>query len=172
MFRKFYLKGDIVNRSLALSILGIALAMPCGGFALAQSNVNPWADGGYAGVPLPEVDGAVSWDILSKVDLVFDDNDLVPDYADEIRALDGERVKMVGFLMPLDSMGQRQLLSLNSPHCPFCLPSGPEGFVELSCDEPLGFTTEPVVVTGVFKIRIEDWNGYYYRMEDVHQVAQ
>jgi hypothetical protein len=74
--------------------------------------------------------------------------------------------------MPLDSTGQRQLLSLNSPHCPFCLPSGPEGFVELSCDEPLGFTTEPVVVTGVFKIRIDDWNGYYYRMEEVHEVTQ
>ena len=59
MFLRFYLKGNIVNRIVALSILEIALAVPFGGSALAQSNVNPWADGGYAGVPLPEVDGAV-----------------------------------------------------------------------------------------------------------------
>ena len=159
-------------RAVTLVVLGIILAVPFSGLVLAQSNTNPWADGGYSGVPLPEVDGAVPWDILSRVDLVFDDNDLVPDYADAIRELDGKRIKMVGFVLPLDSNGHRQLLSLNSPHCPFCLPSGPEGFVELNCDEPLDFTTEPVVVTGIFKIRVQDWNGYYYRMEEVREVAQ
>ena len=159
-------------RVVTLALLAIILALPFSGLALAQSNNNPWADGGYAGVPLPEVDGAVPWDILSKVDLVFDDNDLVPDYADAIRELDGKRIKMVGFVLPLDSNGRRQLLSVNSPHCPFCLPAGPEGFVELNCEEPLDFTTEPVVVTGVFKIRLQDWNGYYYRMDEVRVVAQ
>ena len=159
-------------RAAMLTVLGIIFAMLFSVMAFAQSNDNPWADGGYSGVPLPEVDGAVPWDILSKVDLVFDDNDLVPDYADAIRELDGKRIKMVGFVLPLDSNGRRQLLSVNSPHCPFCLPAGPEGFVELNCEEPLDFTTEPVVVTGVFKIRVQDWNGYYYRMEEVRVVAQ
>ena len=153
------------------AIFGCLLVASAGGVALSQTQENPWADGGYAGVPLPEVDGAVSWDILSKVDLVFDDNDLVPDYSDEIRKLDGERIKMVGFVIPLDSLGQRQLLSVNSPHCPFCLPAGPAGFVELNCEEPLEFTTEPVVVTGVFKLLIQDWSGYYYRMDDVREVT-
>lgn len=155
-----------------LTIVASILLAPSSGPLLAQSNTNPWADGGYAAVPLPEVDGAVSWDVLSKVDLVFDDNDLVPDYSEEIRKLDGERITMVGFVLPLDSYGQRQLLSLNSPHCPFCLPSGPEGFVELNCQEPLEFTTEPVVVTGVFKILTKGWTGYYYQMDDVREIVQ
>ena len=159
-----------MRRWIMFAIVGFLLVASAGGVALSQTQENPWADGGYAGVPLPEVDGAVSWDILSKVDLVFDDNDLVPDYSDEIRKLDGERIKMVGFVIPLDSLGQRQLLSVNSPHCPFCLPAGPEGFVELNCEEPLEFTTEPVVVTGVFKLLIQDWVGYYYRMDDVREI--
>ena len=159
-----------MRRWIMFAIVGFLLVASAGGVALSQTQENPWADGGYAGVPLPEVDGAISWDILSKVDLVFDDNDLVPDYSDEIRKLDGERIKMVGFVIPLDSLGQRQLLSVNSPHCPFCLPAGPEGFVELNCEEPLEFTTEPVVVTGVFKLLIQDWVGYYYRMDDVREI--
>ena len=160
-----------MRRWIMFAIVGFLLVASAGGVALSQTQENPWADGGYAGVPLPEVDGAISWDILSKVDLVFDDNDLVPDYSDEIRKLDGERIKMVGFVIPLDSLGQRQLLSVNSPHCPFCLPAGPAGFVELNCEEPLEFTTEPVVVTGVFKLLIQDWSGYYYRMDDVREVT-
>ena len=160
-----------MRRWIMFAIVGFLLVASAGGVALSQTQENPWADGGYAGVPLPEVDGAVSWDLLSKVDLVWDDNDLVPDYSDEIRKLDGERIKMVGFVIPLDSLGQRQLLSVNSPHCPFCLPAGPSGFVELNCEEPLEFTTEPVVVTGVFKLLIQDWSGYYYRMDDVREVA-
>ena len=159
-----------MRRWIMFAIAGFLLVASAGGVALSQTQENPWADGGYAGVPLPEVDGAVSWDLLSKVDLVWDDNDIVPDYSDEIRKLDGERIKMVGFVIPLDSLGQRQLLSVNSPHCPFCLPAGPEGFVELNCEEPLEFTTEPVVVTGVFKLLIQDWVGYYYRMDDVREI--
>tara|TARA_Y100000758_G_C15932913_1_gene379476 strand:- start:266 stop:751 length:486 start_codon:yes stop_codon:yes gene_type:complete len=159
-----------MRRWIMFAIVGFLLVASAGGVALSQTQENPWADGGYAGVPLPEVDGAVSWDLLSKVDLVWDDNDIVPDYSDEIRKLDGERIKMVGFVIPLDSYGQRQLLSVNSPHCPFCLPAGPEGFVELNCEEPLEFTTEPVVVTGVFKLLIQDWVGYYYRMDDVREI--
>ena len=159
-----------MRRWIMFAIVGFLLVASAGGVAFSQTQENPWADGGYAGVPLPEVDGAVSWDLLSKVDLVWDDNDIVPDYSDEIRKLDGERIKMVGFVIPLDSYGQRQLLSVNSPHCPFCLPAGPEGFVELNCEEPLEFTTEPVVVTGVFKLLIQDWVGYYYRMDDVREI--
>ena len=133
----------------------------------AQDLNNPWADGGYTGVPLPEIEGAVPWDKLAEVELVFDDNDLVPDFSDDIRALDGQTIKMVGFVVPLDSSGTRQLLSLNSPHCPFCLPSGPEGFVELNCDEPIEFTVDPVVVSGKFEIIKGEWLGYYYRMAEV-----
>ena len=41
----------------------------------------------------------------------------VPDYDDEIRKLDGERAKMVGLVLSLDSYADRQLpiLNLNVP---------------------------------------------------------
>ena len=56
----------------------------------------------------------------------------VLDDGDKIRKLDGERVKMVGLVLSLDSYGDRQLAISNAPHIPFCLPSGPKRFLELN----------------------------------------
>jgi len=122
----------------------------------------------------PPVEGTVSWDLLAQVELVLDDNgmDMVPSFAEDIRGLRGETVKVVGFLMPLDSMGNRMLLSMVSPHCPFCLPGGPESFVELVFDEPVGLTMEPVVIEGDLELLDQGWNGYYYRMGNARVVRE
>ncbi|MBL26217.1 MAG: hypothetical protein CMM50_01515, partial [Rhodospirillaceae bacterium] len=96
--------------------------------------------------PLPEVEGVVPWDVLGEVEMIFEGIDLVPTFGDSVKALEGQDVRMVGFLMPLDSMGSRLLLSLISPNCPFCLPGGPETLVELEARKPIGMTTEAVVV--------------------------
>ena len=46
---------------------------------------NPWAEGGYQAIPLPEVDGAVPWETLHQVELVFDGPDLVPEFGEEVQ---------------------------------------------------------------------------------------
>ena len=124
--------------------------------------------------PLPEIDGALSWDILAGVDVgvAADGEGVAVAWADDVLALDGETVKMVGFLLPLGGDGRRQLLSRNSPNCPFCLPGGPEGFVELLCDEPIDYTMDAVVVAGVFELLRSGGDGYFYRMTDVEQLDE
>lgn len=120
--------------------------------------------------PLPKVDGAVPWETLANVEMVYEGVDLVPEYSDEVHALVGQTVKMVGFIMPLSSDGKRSLLSMISPNCPFCLPGGPETFVELMSDEPVDWTDDAVVVTGTFELLEDGWTGYYYRMTGVERV--
>lgn len=120
--------------------------------------------------PLPDVEGAVPWEVLLDVELVFEGIDLVPEYSEEARALDGETVKVVGFLLPLDATGTRQLLSMVSPNCPFCLPGGPNTFVELIADETVEWTDEAVVVSGRFELLEDSLSGYFYRMTDVELV--
>ena len=122
--------------------------------------------------PLPEIGGALPWDVLAGVDVAADGEGMAVAYADEVLALDGETVKMVGFLLPLGGDGRRQLLSRNSPNCPFCLPGGPEGFVELLCDEPIDYTMDAVVVAGVFELLRSRGDGYFYRMTDVEQLDE
>jgi hypothetical protein len=127
---------------------------------------NPWAEGGYQPIPLPEVEGTLPWETLSQVELVFEGPDLVPEYGDEVQNLSGERIKMVGFMLPLDAAGERILLSQYAPHCPFCMTAGPESFVELQCDDRIEMSLEPIVVEGTFEVLEQSWEGYYYRMAD------
>ena len=114
--------------------------------------------------PLPEVEGAVPWQWLAAVEMEFEGIDLVPRYRPELRALDGETVTLVGFLMPLAADGRRSLLSMISPACPFCLPGGPETFVELLADEPIAFTEEAAVVSGRLELLEDSLSGYFYRL--------
>ena len=147
--------------------LAAAVALAVAGPVPAQNYDNPWAEGGYSPIPLPEVAGVEAWDTLGGVELVFDGPDMVPEYSREVRALDGETVRMVGFMLPLDASGERVLLSRYAPHCPFCMSAGPESFVELVCDEPLELSLEPIVVEGRFDVIDDAWSGYYYRMTGV-----
>ena len=157
--------------------LWIVLAALClAGPAFGQNLDNPWAEGNdrsTVGLP-PEVEGTVPWADLAEVELVMDENgmDLVPAFSDTLKALDGQAVQMVGFLLPLDSDGRRMLLSMVSPHCPFCMPGGPETFVELVSDGPIELTMEPVLVEGELELLKEAWNGYYYRLPKARVVRE
>ena len=137
--------------------------LPDGGASLD----NPWAEGGYKPIPLPEIDGALPWETLHQVELVFEGPDLIPEFASEVLQLSGERIKMVGFMLPLDASGERILLSQYAPHCPFCMTAGPESFVELRSAEPIGMSLEPIVVEGTLEVLDQSLEGYYYRMADV-----
>jgi len=145
------------------------------GAALAQETLqgggasmnNPWAEGGYRPIPLPEVEGTLPWETLHQVELVFEGPDLVPEFAAEVQQLSGERIKMVGFMLPLDASGERILLSQFAPHCPFCMTAGPESFVELQAEEPIGMSLDPIVVEGTLEVLGQNFEGYYYRMADV-----
>lgn len=162
------LRAGVLAAGLLLAALPAAQAEDDGG----ASYDNPWADGGYSPIPLPEVAGTVPWDTLHGVELVFDGPDMVPEFAADVLALNGETVTMVGFMLPLDASGERVLLSRYAPHCPFCMSAGPESFVELRCDEPLALSLEPIVVEGRLQVIDEAWDGYYYRMTDVALVRR
>ena len=142
--------------------LGPLIALALAGAAAAQT-----PDTLY---PLPEIDGALPWETLADVEAAADGPGVAVSWGPGVLALDGETVKMVGFLLPLG--GARQLLAKNSPNCPFCLPTGPEGYVELICDEPIDYTMDAVVVAGRFEVLRGAGSGYYYRMTDVEQLDE
>lgn len=146
-------------------LIGAASAQEAATDSGAATN-NPWAEGGYRPIPLPEVEGTIPWETLSQVELVYEGPDLVPEYGDQIQDLSGKRIKMVGFMLPLDASGERILLSQYAPHCPFCMTAGPESFVELQCEERIEMSLDPIVVEGTFEVLEQSWEGYYYRIAD------
>ena len=114
--------------------------------------------------PLPEVEGAVPWQWLAAVEMEFEGIDLVPRYRPELRALDGETVTLVGFLMPLAADGRRSLLSMVSPACPFCLPGGRRLSSSSLPTKPIAFTEEAAVVSGRLELLEDSLSGYFYRL--------
>ena len=119
--------------------------------------------------PLTDLPGVVSWKLLGQATTVkAKKGRMVPKYTPAISALDNTEVKVQGFMMPLEP-GQKQkhfLLTVTSASCPYCLPAGPEGVVEIKSRTPVKFSYAPFIVQGKLKVLASDPMGLYYRMTD------
>ncbi|HTR59204.1 MAG TPA: DUF3299 domain-containing protein [Casimicrobiaceae bacterium] len=127
----------------------------------------------YSSTLLPEMQGVVSWRTLAQVEPVKKGNKMVPEFSKDILGLDRKPVRIYGFIIPLD-MGADQkhfLLSAVPPHCPFCLPAGPDALVEVRAKKALAYGFEPIVVAGRFEVLKDDPAGVLYRMTDAEAVA-
>lgn len=123
--------------------------------------------------PLPDMPGVVSWNTLAKVKQINAKNRIVPEFTPEIAALNDKEVKLQGFMMPLDP-GKAQkhfLLSVNPATCPYCMPAGPEGVVEVKAKTPVKYSFEPVLVSGKMSVLKNDPSGIYYRLSDAAPLA-
>jgi len=148
----------------ALPVLALDTAIPPTGLPSAAD---------YASQLLPEINGVVSWKTLSQVEPVKQGGKMVPQFSRDIMGLDKKDVRVQGFIIPLD-MGDKQkhfLLSAVPPHCPFCMPAGPDTIVEVLAKKPLAYGFEPIVVAGRFAVLKDDPAGVLYRMTDAELVA-
>lgn len=145
-------------------------------FFLALAIVASAADGSAAlpaaqppsvSPPLKDLPGVVPWSALSKVTSVkVKGGRLLPKYPDTVQALDNTRVKLQGFMMPLEP-GEKQkhfLLTVTSPSCSYCLPAGPEGVVEVKTTVAIKFSYSPIVIGGTLNVLKDDPMGLYYRL--------
>jgi hypothetical protein len=127
----------------------------------------------FAGKPLPELKGVVSWKTLAEVKTVKLKDRFIPDFGKNVATLDRKEVKLQGFMMPLD-MGEKQkrfLLVSLPPTCSFCMPGGPEQMVEVQARTPVKYGFEPIVVSGRFAVLRDDAMGLYYRLTDAVAVS-
>ena len=154
-----------------LKILAYAAALLLAGTACAAPADEPPSF--FA--PLTDLPGVVSWKLLGQATTVkAKKGRMVPHYTPAISALDNTEVKVQGFMMPLEP-GQKQkhfLLTVTSASCPFCLPAGPEGVVEIRSRTPVKFSYAPFIVQGRLKVLASDPMGLYYRMTDAAVVPQ
>ena len=118
--------------------------------------------------PLVEKSGVVSWKTLAQVELIKQKNRYVPQFSDNVTALNRKTVKVQGFMLPL-SVGDRQthfVLAATPQTCNFCMPGGPEAFVEVRSKKPVKYTFEPIVMSGRMEVLKEDPSGVFYRLTE------
>ncbi len=121
---------------------------------------------------LPEMQGVVSWKTLSQVEPVKQDGVMVPRFSGDILSLDSKTVRVQGFVLPLD-LGDQQhhfLLSAVPPHCPFCLPAGPDAIVEVIAKKKIAYGFEPILLGGKFAVLKNDPTGVLYRLTDAEAI--
>jgi hypothetical protein len=122
--------------------------------------------------PLQDREGVVSWSLLSSVQLKPERARVVPVFPPAVQALNDKTVKVQGFMLPLEP-GERQrhfLLSSVPTTCSFCVPSGPEGLVEVRTRTPVRYTVDAITVEGRMAVLANDKYGLLYRVTEAEPV--
>jgi len=150
--------------ALASSVAALNTAVPPTGLPSASD---------YSATFLQEINGVVSGKTLAQVEPVKQGGKMVLRFSKDILGLDKQDVRVQGFIIPLEMSDKQKrfLLSAIPPHCPFCMPAGPDAIVEVLAKKPVSYSFEPIVVTGKFAVLKDDPTGVLYRMSDAEAVV-
>lgn len=133
--------------------------LPHGQGAGVHSPLSPFA-------PLPKRDDVVAWSTLTDITTQVEKKRIVPVYPAPVAELNQKKLRLQGFMMPLEpGENQRHFLLASVPlTCGFCTPGGPESMVEVRASKPVKYKLEAVVVEGTFHVLRNDPYGLYYRI--------
>ncbi len=108
------------------------------------------------------------WGTLGAAKVTFDNEQGLYDAVlpEAIKKLDGQRMKISGFIVPLESEEEftHFLLSKRTPTCFFCPPGEPNEVIEIFADEPTEWVEELVTYEGVFKLTQDREKGIFFKI--------
>ena len=117
----------------------------------------------------------IDWPLLAKVKWgekyfkEYDETVYYPDFSPEVLALNGIRVRLSGYIIPVDATSNYYVLSANPyASCFFCGNAGPESVVELQLtDKKTMFTMDQVATfTGTLKLNWDDLEHCNYILQN------
>lgn len=121
--------------------------------------------------PAPTPRGGVSWALLESTQettrLVEGVIYSRPVFPASVRALAGRRIRIAGYMMPLENApAQRHFVLLGyPPGCPFHFHALPNQFIEIYAEEPVPLNeTDATIVSGVLELTGEDESGVFFRL--------
>ncbi len=164
--------------SIFLLFLSVAVQAQQGSFREQELTPELQDELGQIWRPAPAPPGAMDWSVLINVEV---EEEIVDNYIQYnptfpllVKAYDGETVKLNGYMVPLEATEkQSHFILMAYPHaCPFHMPGGPGGYVEVKADFPVEFTYDPVLIEGHFKILDDFSNGVFYRISAARQVSE
>jgi uncharacterized protein len=125
-----------------------------------------------AAVPLPERADTVAWRELRGVQVVPGQGSASLRFPASAQRLTDRRLRFQGWMMALENgpAPRRFLLVSVTPDCATCIPTGPDGYVEVLSSAPVPLVDTVVVMEGRFVVRHDDPFGMYYRLSDARKV--
>lgn len=115
------------------------------------------------------------WDTLADLEFVVNDGEWSVEFGDNVRQLEGKSVKIIGFMMPLESSLEQKhfiLSMLPLDGCQFCAPGTQAEFLEVKVKEGKGikYTYDPIEVAGTFELIPDAPMGVYFLIKDAKEV--
>ena len=126
--------------------------------------------------PLEVTGDAIPWQLFGKTKEIEDctiDKDgfdyclIKPVYDDKIKKYNGKKVTIMGFMFPLEQ-SEKQKRFLIGPYplsCPFHYHVGPSQVIEISSDEAVDFSFDPITIKGELKVRYNEETGTFYYLK-------
>lgn len=113
----------------------------------------------------------LTWEALVATPIA---NNGRPAFPVALKQVDGERVRLVGYMTPLDDYGLVDvfLLVASPVSCFYCQSPGPTGIVAVSLSGPAArMSLEPVEVEGTLRLNADDPEDFLFAIESaVHRV--
>jgi len=161
-------------RPLLVPLVLLAAAVPA---SAAMQQGRPLAPSETVWKPAPTPPGGVSWAVLESTKEITrkDGAGMIwskPAFSPQVKALAGKRIKVNGYMMPLQN-GEKQthfVLLAYPPDCPFHLSPAPMQFIEVRTKGPLPFDYNVRTIEGTLTLHGEDEGGVFYKISDAREV--
>lgn len=91
-----------------------------------------------------------------------------PVYPDTLVTLDGQDIRLSGFMMPIESgtIQRHFLLMAYPPSCSFCVSGGPSSTIEVYSEGGVAYSRDAVTVTGTLRLLPDAPDGMFFRLDD------
>ncbi len=92
-----------------------------------------------------------------------------PTYTDKIKALNGQKITIKGFLIPLEQKVKHSFFLLSAfpfDACFYCGKAGPESVIEVTVKKPLKDTKTPITITGTLRLNFDNPDHLFYLIND------
>jgi len=91
----------------------------------------------------------------------------------DVKALDGKRVQVKGFTLPLDGTDRTShfLIAVNTPVCFYHPPGKPNEIIEVTASSPVTWDEKPKTVEGVFAVAASGDAGVFFRLTQAKLIS-
>ena len=99
------------------------------------------------------------WDTLLKVKYRLYKESYIPQFNAKIRALDGKKIRVKGYMYPLEDGRKHEFFMLSYypiEICFFCGGAGPESVIEVSADRAIYFSKKQMTLEGTLRLNHDD----------------
>lgn len=168
-----------LRHKIALFLLACALLHAVPAYAISETDAPERTIADYIKDYVDVPEGATDWKVFSATrELKIEGRDadgmdysfVKPEFTEAVKALDGKKIKIKGYMFPLESEDEQHLF-LFGPFpvsCPFHYHVGPSLVLEVKTKgKGIRFSYDPIVVTGTLELVHEDLEtGVFYRLKD------